>query len=70
MCGLNKKVGQLTADGKPFSVRTIVVTVENDNDIMPGGMTRKQLSEMIKGATKQTEAEKISPHEDRGYYSP
>jgi hypothetical protein len=66
MCGLNKKPGQLTADGKPFSVRPIAL-VESDNDIMSGGMTRKQLREMLANATPLAEHEKVSAHADRGY---
>ena len=72
MCGLKSNAHSgATADGLPFSVNpaTVVVAarIESDDDIMPGGMTRKQLREMLTNATPLAEHEKTSAHADRGY---
>ncbi|MEI7792721.1 MAG: hypothetical protein WCI57_04530 [Candidatus Berkelbacteria bacterium] len=76
MCGPVKKAQTgATADGKPFSVNPATVEVaareEHDDDVMTSsGLTRGQITQMCKNATKLTEEEKMDPHSDRGYYSP
>jgi hypothetical protein len=72
MCGPEKKPPTgATIDGKPFSVNPatipVATRVESDDDIMPGGMTRIELREIIKNATKETAAEKDSARFTQGY---
>lgn len=71
MCGLEKKSPTgVTTDGSPFSVNPatipVATRVESDDDIMPGGMTRLELRNIIKNASKPSPEEKMSAHQDRG----
>jgi len=68
MCGLNKRKGQLTADGRQFSVLPATIPVQEKKNA--SGLTPSELAAILANPKKVSEDEKMDPHTDRGYHSP
>lgn len=69
MCGPRKKErGCYCATGSLFSVNPASIPMQEKKNA--SGLTPSELDAILANSTKVSEEEKISPHEDRGYYSP